>query len=185
MKRFWWILGFLVLFVSLIYDKAILNYVLNNRIFGYGEVIKNFTIFTNGVFSLIVVGLLILYFKRKLILRFLLGFGATGIIVYLLKIAIRRGRPFETLDIVNLIPETGFSFPSGHAIFAFFCLGFVWKDFKKFRYIWLILVILIAFARLYVGVHYLSDLIGAMLIGLFLGNLFRKQNIFKSLKIFK
>ena len=175
-KKFWF-LGILILFISLFFDAYILGYIADNRIIELNEIIKNFSIITNGFFSLIIVGLIVLYFKRKLIFRFLIGFGITAMLVYLIKIAVRRTRPFDVVPLI--FNESGFSFPSGHAVFAFFCLGFIWKDFKKFRYFWLIMAIMIAFARSYVGIHYLSDLIGAMLIGLFLGDFFRKKKIFK------
>ncbi|MFH1592763.1 MAG: phosphatase PAP2 family protein [Candidatus Woesearchaeota archaeon] len=186
MKKKWWVIGLLALFISLFFDELIVKYIESSRVFGLNEFITGFSIWTNGFFSLIVIGLILLYYKRKLILGYLIGFGVVGAIAYLLKIAIRRARPFETLNIVSLIPDkAGFSFPSGHAIFAFFCLGFIWKDFERFRYVWLIIAILIAFSRLYVGVHYLSDLIASLIIGLFVGNLFRKKNIFKGLNFFK
>jgi len=186
MKKKMWVIGILALFVSLIFDRAIVKYFENNRILELNELIGTLSTFTNGFFSFLIVGAIIFFYKRKLILRFLTGFLATGIVAYLLKVAIRRLRPFEALDVVNLIDVTSkFSFPSGHAIFAFFCLGFIWKDFKKFRWIWLIAAILIAFFRLYAGVHYLSDLIASLIFGVFIGNLFRKKNIFKGLSIFK
>lgn len=186
MKKKYWIVGIVILLISLFFDELIVRSVEDGRILDLNELIRVFSIWTNGFFSLIVVGFIVLYFKRKSIFRFLAGFGIVALVAYLLKIAIRRVRPFDVTDIVSLIPDkTGFSFPSGHAVFAFFCLGFMWKDFKKFRYVWLILAILIAFSRLYVGVHYLSDLVGGMLLGLFFGSLFGKKNIFKGLNIFK
>jgi len=175
MRRLWWFLWAFIFVISLVLDKFIVGFFEESRIPSLNDFITTFSIFASGWFSLIVVGLLILYYKRKLIFRFLIAFGIVGIVTYLIKIAIRRVRPFTILDIASLIPDkTGFSFPSGHVLFAFFCLGFIWKDFKKFRYIWLVIAVLIGFSRLYVGVHYLSDVIGGALIGWFFGILFKK-----------
>ncbi len=180
MRRLWWFLWVFILVISLFLDKFIINFFEENRIQNLNDFITTFSIFTNGYFSLVIVGLLILYYKRKLIFRFLIAFGIVGIVTYLIKIAVRRFRPFTISDIAGLIPDqSGFSFPSGHVVFAFFCLGFIWKDFKRFRYIWLVIAILIGFSRLYVGVHYLSDVIGGVLVGLFFGMLFRKTKRLK------
>ena len=181
-----YLIWIILLIISLFLDNLILQYFQNIRISEFNSIITKFSIFTNGFFSLIFIGLIILIYNRKLILRFLLGFGVTALITYIIKIAIRRPRPFSTLDIISLIPsETGFSFPSGHAVFAFFSLAFIWNKFPKFRWIWLILSILIALSRIYTGVHYLSDIIAAIIIGLSLGKLFSKSAIFKKLNFFK
>ena len=185
-KSFWLIYGILALFLSLIFDDFIVKLIAANRLILLDSVIGYFSRLTNGVFSFVIIGLVLFYYKREQIYRFIIGFGVVGAIAYLLKILIKRARPFDSLDIANLVPvDSAYSFPSGHAIFAFFCLGFIWKDFKRFRYFWLVITVLIALARLYTGVHYMSDLIASSLIGLILGSIFSRTNIFKSLRISK
>jgi membrane-associated phospholipid phosphatase len=92
-----------------------------------------------------------------------LGFNA------LLKLIIMRPRPFMVDDsIINLRPETsgGYSMPSGHtqsASTVFFGL----YQFLKKRYLMIIAIIitiLVAISRMYIGVHYLTDvLVGGIL----------------------
>jgi undecaprenyl-diphosphatase len=74
-----------------------------------------------------------------------------------------------------LIPETGFSFPSGHTTLsiAFFgVLIYLFKDEiknKTLRYLFitisLLLPFLIAFSRLYLNVHWFTDVVAGLFIG--------------------
>ncbi|MEK6934323.1 MAG: phosphatase PAP2 family protein [Nanoarchaeota archaeon] len=169
-KVYYWILGLILASLSFLFDKAVSNFFFNSRVSDMSIFMK-FSEYTNGFFSLIFIGIFVLIWKRKLILRYLLGFGFTAIIVYGLKELLQRLRPVEALL------GSGFSFPSGHASFAFFALGFIWGDFKKFKWFWLIFAMLIVLVRLYVGAHHISDVSFGVLIGLFLGNLFRKKKI--------
>ena len=65
---------------------------------------------------------------------------------------------------------TDFSFPSGHtaasftAVTALYCAGE-----KKLWKISLVLAVLIAFSRLYLYVHYPTDILGGILVGLLCG----------------
>ena len=177
MKYKWWFFGLLLFLISLFFDKTIIDYATENRIIEFNEVAILFTTYTSWVFSFLLVGFIILIWKRKHIYRYLISSGIFFGLIWLIKTAIQRPRPFLE---ISLIPtETGYSFPSGHASFAFFSLIFIWKLFPKFKWIWLIIVILISLTRVYAGVHYLSDVIGGMLIGLFFSLLSLKQKLFK------
>lgn len=89
----------------------------------------------------------------------------------LLKNSICRLRPFEVIN--GLIPliqaPTDFSFPSGHSASSFAVAGILLARTNKHIGIpaW-ILAFLIAFSRLYIGVHYPTDVIAGMLIGIFI-----------------
>lgn len=86
----------------------------------------------------------------------------------LLKNLVARIRPYEVIDGLNLIIEkqSDFSFPSGHsgASFAAGVIFFIYLP-KKFGVPALILAFLISFSRLYVGVHYPTDVLAGGLIG--------------------
>lgn len=88
---------------------------------------------------------------------------------YILKLLIARPRPFYSLpELTLLIPPPGsFSFPSGHTASSFaaaFAI-FFWR--KRIGIVALIIAALIAFSRLYLYVHYPSDVLGGLLLGLF------------------
>jgi undecaprenyl-diphosphatase len=84
-----------------------------------------------------------------------------------LKYAIARPRPFIVLNGVNLVTSMdGYSFPSGHAVTSFTGCIIIGKGYGFF-YPLLILASVVAFSRIYLGVHYPSDVIFGVLIGIF------------------
>lgn len=89
----------------------------------------------------------------------------------ILKPLVARIRPFDVNTAVQLLisPPTDFSFPSGHTGAAFAAASALF--FSKNR-LWipsLVLAILIAFSRLYLYVHYPSDVLGGILLGILSG----------------
>lgn len=116
--------------------------------------------------------------KRKWILPLWLTAILAIIISYILKVLIARPRPFEigvvsVLTIAADMLGTGAwnsSFPSFQAVLAFSALPILDKEFPKFKWIWLFLACVIAFSRVYFGVHYLSDVIIGGVLGYLIGN---------------
>ena len=89
-----------------------------------------------------------------------------GILTEVIRFFYYRPRPFEFLKISSLIPESGASFPSGHAAFLF-ALALVLFYFNRRWGIWFfILAFLNGLARIFTGVHWLSDILGGFLIAL-------------------
>jgi undecaprenyl-diphosphatase len=85
----------------------------------------------------------------------------------LLKHAFDRLRPCKALDNVRLLIPcgSGYSFPSSHAtnISAAFT-PFIYY-YRKYATLWIIIILLIGFSRIYVGVHYPLDVIGGFVVG--------------------
>ena len=87
-----------------------------------------------------------------------------------LKNLVARTRPYEVVEgLALLIEKQGdYSFPSGHTCASFAAAGVYWRMLpKKFGIPLVILAAMIAFSRLYVGVHYPTDVLAGLLIGLF------------------
>ena len=129
------------------------------------------TIFVCGI--ALCVGLLLVY-RRTFALAVglavsVLGSGAAALLV---KELVHRTRP-EVAYQAYL--ETGFSFPSGHATLAAALYGFlIYLTYRMLPAgyarttaltVCTLLIALITFSRLYLGVHYLSDVIGGLLLG--------------------
>ncbi len=97
-----------------------------------------------------------------------------------LKYLFDRPRPCTVPDITNAILRVNrcpgnASFPSSHAVnhmgIAVFFLTSLGSQMKRYKYLILAWPLAISFAQVYVGVHYPSDVLGGLLIGLFLGGM--------------
>ena len=84
-----------------------------------------------------------------------------------LKNLIARSRPCwtypEKVDLVE-IPKS-YSFPSGHTVSAFAVSLVILSQHKKLGIVTVIMAALMAFTRLYVFVHFPTDIFGGMLVG--------------------
>lgn len=125
-----------------------------------------------GVAFTVVAGVLIFIFCKKI--RWFVTFDLVGVtlINQLLKHIIRRPRP----NILRLVEESGYSFPSGHSMVSMTFYGIiiylVYKNVNDKYLKWLLITLLsllilaIGFSRIYVGVHYFTDVVGGFLLGL-------------------
>lgn len=86
-----------------------------------------------------------------------------------IKPLVQRLRPFIDDPSLKLIISTpsGYSFPSGHTTSSFAVAGILAKRIKKYKIVFWILAFSISFSRLYLLVHYLSDVIVGAIFGLF------------------
>ena len=98
----------------------------------------------------------------------------------ILKFIIARPRP----EILRLVPEDGYSFPSGHSMVSMGFYGFLIyliytkvKN-KKTKYPLIIflglLILFIGISRIYLGVHYFTDVLGGFIIAIIYLHLFIK-----------
>lgn len=157
-------------------DMPVLQYLALHRdittsLFFIGITELGSTVFVGGV--ALCVGIVLAY-RRKCVYATALGIsvvgaGATALLVKEVVHRARPGRAFQAYA------ETGFSFPSGHATLAAAFYGFliylVWRMLPPGRAraatvsILALLIALIAFSRLYLGVHYPSDVFTGLLLG--------------------
>ena len=116
----------------------------------------------------------VLMYKKRGYQALLLFFGITGglVLEFLIKQIIQRTRPEN-----SLIEVSGYSFPSGHATLAIIFFSVLLYSFKddikntamKYGFIAgnILLFLLIGFSRVYLQVHWLSDVIAGFALGLF------------------
>lgn len=105
------------------------------------------------------------------LLSLAVGFLITNV---LLKNIVARPRPFDayTEIIPLIIRPTDFSFPSGHTCASFACALIFFRMLpKKYGVPAVILAGMVAFSRLYLGVHYPGDVLGGFLVAVFASTL--------------
>ncbi len=153
------------------FDTPIINFVQGAEAPWLTNVMKLFTFIgsTKAVLaiSLIMLGLL-LYFRQKAqTILFLIVISGTAALNLVLKLFFQRARP----DFNRLIEISGYSFPSGHTMMAtslYIILAFIlWRNAKNsFRVLYIIAAIfmisMIGVSRIYLGVHYPSDIAGGI-----------------------
>jgi undecaprenyl-diphosphatase len=92
----------------------------------------------------------------------------------ILKEFFARPRPCNALtDVLTPLGCTGsFSFPSNHALNNFAAAIFFYRLFPKLKWVLFVTASLIAISRVYLGLHYPSDILGGAVIGLAFGYIF-------------
>lgn len=146
------------------------KYFIKDSITPYMKIITNF----GGATCLITITILLLIIvkNKKIGLLTLTNLVTITILNQILKFILRRPRPTE----FRIINETGYSFPSGHSMISMAFYGFliylIYKNIKN-KYlkttliiILSLLIIAIGISRIYLGVHYVSDVIGGFLISI-------------------
>ncbi|WP_010233675.1 phosphatase PAP2 family protein [Clostridium arbusti] len=153
-------------------DNSILLYIKNNM-HGYimDRAMVIITSLGNGGFIWIIVAVLLMSNKKyrnigfmalgALILSTILGEG-------ILKHIVQRIRPSADIPAVNLLisKPLSYSFPSGHTTTSFAVTGVLAKYFKDYALEFFSLASLIAFSRLYLYVHYPTDVLAGIILGL-------------------
>ena len=96
-------------------------------------------------------------------------------IIFLLSVYANNGikeifqqpRPFDILPEIQKVHASGYGFPSGHAQSSMVVWGSIayWKKQIWIRNFSVLLILLIGFSRIYLGVHFPTDILGGWLIG--------------------
>ena len=183
-------LKWIILFICLIGFLALAEDVFNKEIMkgdiiGY-KVVSTFLIsdfatpiakfitnFGGAIFLIILTILLIVVLKNKKVgLSICINLVVVTILNQLLKRLLQRPRPTE----FRIIEENGYSFPSGHSMVSMAFYGYLIYliyRFVKNKYLkWIsivllsLLICLIGISRIYLGVHYTSDVLGGFLISI-------------------
>lgn len=134
------------------------------------KVVTNFA--SIGVFAAASIIIYILIKEKNKIFYVILNLVDIMLLNQVLKIIFSRVRP----DAISIIDIGGYSFPSGHAMAAMAFYGFVifliyeskiTKELKRLSYLFFsFIILLISFSRIYLGVHFASDVIAGLALSL-------------------
>lgn len=163
----------LVLFNKIsFFDDFVYNFLISKRNKFLDNYFLFFTKFGNVSVAVVLVILLMTLFHNRYSLFFLFGSLGCVLINTIFKYIIKRDRP----NILRLIKQDGYSFPSGHAMISVTLYGFLLyivltkvnnKYLKMIMTFLLILIILsIGISRIYLGVHYASDVVAGYILSL-------------------
>lgn len=159
-----------------VFDSTIYNFVASLITEDMTDFMKFLSYLGSGfvLISITVIVILVLYKKKKYsFYGWMIGINllTSTILNEFFKMVFHRQRP----NILRLINITGFSFPSGHSMIGLCFYGFIayilWVNIKNiWRYPLVLLlaalIISIGISRIYLGVHYASDVLGGFSAGL-------------------
>lgn len=160
------------------FDKVIISFIQSFETPFLTSTMKFFSFIGSGssINFIVIISIIVLYFLfhyRSELLLFILVLMGSHYLFRLLKEIFHRARP----DLHRLIEIGGYSFPSGHATNAITVYGIL--SFLLWRHIptrWgrsllvifsIIMILTIGFSRIYLGVHYPSDVIAGYFAGAF------------------
>lgn len=128
------------------------------------------TLFGDGGIFWITLAVILLIFKKTRKIGLTMGISlAVGFLIgnIFLKNVVARIRPYDLNPEFALLVEKlhDFSFPSGHTLASFEASVSIFLHNKKFGIPAIILAVLIAFSRLYLYVHYPTDVLTSIILG--------------------
>ena len=179
----WFIVFTCLILVIGILEDVLEDEILKLDIYGYDlvskflisdfvtPIAKNITHLGGAIFLITLSLILLLIIKNKKIgILIWLNLGISVLLNQALKFIIQRPRPTE----FRIINESGYSFPSGNsmvsAAFYGFLIYLIYKNVKNKYLKWSLITLLslviltIGISRIYLGVHYTSDVIAGFLI---------------------
>ena len=157
---------------SLVIDTKVYSFIASNIMNDELTLILKAITELGGVAFTVLAGVLIFMFCKKN--RWFITFDLVGVTLVnqVIKHIIRRPRP----NVLRLVEESGYSFPSGHSMVSMAFYGIiiylVYKNVSNKYLKWILIILLsllilsIGFSRIYVGVHYFTDVVGGFFLAL-------------------
>jgi len=168
-----------LLTLSFIFDRQIAILISKHRIESLTSLVFPFKELWPAYLFFVILSIYFLFKREERWLPVIwLSTTSASLISEMLKILVSRPRPYEVLSIKPLATHYAFSFPSGHMTLLFSIVALLWipslsqyKKVKLMKYIWLIYALIVGFNRLYLNVHYLSDILAGVFLGYTVGYL--------------
>ena len=126
-----------------------------------------FTFMGRIEFYILLIALIYWVVNSQLGFRVFLILLSTDFVAVAFKNLLHQPRPYWVADVKQLGSETSYGIPSSHASDSLAVWGYLAYRVQKnwFRVMAVVLIVMIALSRLYLGVHFLHDILGGWLIG--------------------
>ena len=185
-KNLKWIVLFICLIGFLALAEDVFNKeIMNGDIVGYKlvstflisdfatPIAKFITNFGGAIILIVLAFMLFIFIKNKKIgVSIISNLAIITVLNQLLKRIVQRPRPTE----FRIVEESGYSFPSGHSMVSMAFYGYliylIYKYVKNKYLKWISIILLsilicsIGISRIYLGVHYTSDVLGGFFISI-------------------
>ena len=113
--------------------------------------------------------------KWKEIIFVFLASGIGWVLADILKMIFKTPRPFNAFqNVFSLMPETGFAFPSQHAVFFSALAVSLFLCHKKIGYWFMFFALIIGITRIIAGVHFPVDILWGFILGTLTAIIVRK-----------
>lgn len=171
MKKIGYIISFSLLLAGFLIDKKAINLVAAYRTTLLDSTFSFFTEAGTFIIIPLFVLSLIMFYKRanKKIAHVWLSVLVTLAVTYAIKYLVGRERP----DIARA-QASGPSFPSAHSSTSFAPIPFLDGSIKT---VWTIFAVMVAASRVYLGVHYISDVIAGFILSNIVADAMKKINL--------
>ena len=153
-------------------DSNVYNFLISFKNDSLTNFFRFITKFSNVAFLVIFVLIVLLILRNKDAVFVIFNLIFLRLLNYAIKIIIKRDRP----NILRLIKIGEYSFPSGHAMISMGVYGYlIYLIYKKINNLYIkylgiiilsLLIILIGISRIYLGVHYFSDVVAGYTLSL-------------------
>ena len=152
-------------------DNSVYNFIISFRCNFLDNYFRLITKLGNVTYVIIVLGICVLFIRNRNVVYLCFSMSLSVIFNYIIKHIIKRDRP----NVLRLISQGGYSYPSGHTMISICCYGYLFYYVYKYvknKYLRISLLILLSIiiisipiSRIYLGVHYFSDIFGGLLLG--------------------
>ena len=152
-------------------DNSVYNFIISFRCNFLDNYFRLITKLGNVTYVIIVLGICVLFIRNRNVVYLCFSMYLSVIFNYIIKHIIKRDRP----NVLRLISQGGYSYPSGHTMISICCYGYLFYYVYKYvknKYLRISLLVLLSLiiiripiSRIYLGVHYFSDIFGGLLLG--------------------
>lgn len=161
-----------------VFDSALLSLLHRLAVETQGVLTQPFALWgviTDNGLVFLAAGLTLLFWRptRSLGAQLVASVGLAGVLAYAIKLAVARPRPFllpsyhQWWKTLGLPAESGFAFPSGHVatVMAAAAVCYVFFE-KRWSWVFFLPVVFTGLTRCYLQVHYPSDVLAGLVVGL-------------------